>query len=84
MLGNRRHLHPSMDVEVPRSAQSAGVGDCSRTVERLAVEVPVAEGTPIVVPTDTVTFLLTDIEGSTALWEREPATTGEVVRATTP
>ena len=38
-----------------------------------------AEGTPIVVPTDTVTFLLTDIEGSTALWEREPATTGEVV-----
>jgi class 3 adenylate cyclase len=24
-------------------------------------------------PTGTVTFLLTDIEGSTALWEREPA-----------
>ena len=49
------------------------------TVEAWPVEVPVAEGTPIVVPTDTVTFLLTDIEGSTALWEREPATTGEVV-----
>ena len=43
------------------------------------MEVPVAKGTPIVVPTHTVTFLLTDIEGSTALWEREPVTTGEVV-----
>jgi len=45
----------------------------------LVVEVPVAEGTPLGVPTGTVTFLLTDIEGSTTLWQRAPTTTGAVV-----
>ena len=38
-----------------------------------------AEATPLMVPTGTVTFLLTDIEGSTRLWEQAPATTGSVV-----
>lgn len=30
--------------------------------------------------TGTVTFLMTDIEGSTALWERDPSVAGEVIR----
>ena len=47
--------------------------------EPLIVEVQVAEMTPLMVPTGTVTFLLTDIEGSTRLWEQAPATTGSVV-----
>lgn len=45
------------------------MGDCSLVGGSLVVEAPVEEGMPVVVPTGTVTFLLTDIEGSTKLWE---------------
>src|SRR5687767_2037197 len=30
-------------------------------------------------PEGTVTFLLTDVEGSTRLWEREPASAGQMI-----
>ena len=54
-----------MDVDGAGWAHGVVMGDLP--VAESSLEVTVAEGTPLMVPTGTVTFLLTDIEGSTKL-----------------
>src|SRR5215203_6007915 len=66
-----------MDVDGAGEAHGVVMGDLPRAGS-LVVEVPMADGTPLVVPTGTVTFLSTDVEGSTTLWEQALATTGSV------
>ena len=47
------------------------------------VQVAAAIRPPAARPSGTVTFLFTDIEGSSGLWERAPRVMAEVVAATT-
>ena len=68
----RTNLAESLGLEPSPELQNLQLRVLQQDPDLLAVRPPGAEGTASLLPTGTVTFLLSDVEGSTRQWEEAP------------